>query len=273
MPSLVSLGQNASPPRREAEATMAVRDQEQDQASDVGRPRRRPLAAWRETLGALPPVLALVAVLLYGYLSIAYDQFYRRLGVDLSDVGLSYTGVLARSSGFVVAYMFFVALFVGLVVTSRLHVDQRRRLDPAKAARDARLLGAVNAVFAILLAATLVFPLVDAANAAHKAQVGFAVGPVRQRWGLGPISELPIVAIRADLATVEPSGKPGDAPAAERLRGSHLLYLGQSGGTVALYDPAVQQAVYVPAASIILRVLNCDGELASKLPDCRFWRS
>jgi hypothetical protein len=273
MASLASLGQNASPPRGQAEATMAVRDQEQDHASEAGRPRRQALAAWRETLGALPPVLALVAVLLYGYLSIAYDQFYRRLGVDLSDVGLSYTGVLARSSGFVVAYLLGVALLVGLVVTSRLHVDQRRRLDPAKAARDARLLGAVTAVVALLLAATLVFPLVDAGNAAHKAQVGIPVGPVRQRGYLGPISELPIVAIRADLATVEPAGKPGDAPAADRLRGSHLLYLGQSGGTVVLYDPAVQQAVYVPAASIILRVLNCDGALASKLPDCRFSRS
>jgi hypothetical protein len=251
---------------------MTVRDQEQDQPSEVGSPLRRPLVAWRETLGALPPVLALVAVLLYGYLSIAYDQFYRRLGVDLSDVGLSYTGVLARSSGFVVAYMVFVALLVGLVVTARLHVDQRRRREPAKAARDARLLGAGTAVAAILVARTLVFPLIDAGDAARKAQVGFAVGPVRHR-GLGPISELPIVAIRADPATVEPSGKPGDAPAADRLRGSHLLYLGQSGGTVVIYDPAVQQAVYVPAASIILRVTNCDGELASKLHDCRFWRS
>jgi hypothetical protein len=251
---------------------MAVRDQEQDHASEAGRPRRRPLA-WRETLGALPPVLALVAILLYGYLSIAYDQFYRRLGVDLSDVGLSYTGVLARSSGFVVAYLLGVALLVGLVVTSRLHMDQRRRLDPAKATRDTRRLSAVNAVVAVLLAGTLVFPLVDAGDAARKAQVGFAVGPVRQRGDLGPISELPIVAIRADPATVEPSGKPGDAPAADRLRGSHLLYLGQSGGTVVLYDPAFQQAVYVPAASIILRVTNCDGELASKLPDCRFSRS
>ena len=119
--------------------------------------------------------------------------------------------------------------------------------------------------------------LIEEANlfidAAHKAQVGFAVGPVRQRGYLGPISELPIVAIRADPATVEPSGKPGDAPAADRLRGSHLLYLGQSGGTVVLYDPAFQQAVYVPAASIILRVLNCDGGFASELPDCRFSRS
>jgi hypothetical protein len=136
---------------------MAVPDQEREQASDVGKPRRRPLA-WREALGVLPPVLAVVAVLLYGYLSIAYDQFYRRLGVDLSDVGLSYTGVLARSSGFVVAYLLGVALLVGLVATSRLHVDQRRRLDSAKAARDARLLGAVTAAVALLLAATLVFP-------------------------------------------------------------------------------------------------------------------
>lgn len=76
-----------------------------------------------------------------------------------------------------------------------------------------------------------------------------------------------MLAIHADPATVEPVGKPGDAPAAERLRGRKLLYLGQASGTLVLYDAAGQQAVYLPSSSIILRVANCDAK-APPDPSC-----
>jgi hypothetical protein len=72
--------------------------------------------------------------------------------------------------------------------------------------------------------------------------------------------ELPIITIRADVTTVEPAGKPADAPAVERLRGRKLLYLGQSAGTVVLYDADADRAVYVPDSSIILHVANCDAK-------------
>jgi len=246
---------------------MAVHDQEQDQTSDARR-KRQPLGAWRDILGALAPVLALGAVVLYGYLSIAYDEFYRSLGVDRSDVGLSYTGVLARSSGFVVTYLILATLFALLVITMTLQLVYRQRRDPATTwwRAGGRLVAAMTTL-PFLLFLTLAGPLQEADDAARAVRAGRPVIPVRDAL------RLPILAIRADPATVEPAGKPGDAPAVERLGRREVLYLGQASGTVVLYDPAAQQAVYVPASSIILRVTNCNAEPAPD-PACRqLWRS
>lgn len=112
----------------------------------------------------------------------------------------------------------------------------------------------VFVVVATVFVLTLVFsiPLQLAEDAARAVQAGDPVGPVR----LG----VPVLAIHADPVTVEPAGKPGDSPAAQRLRGRKLLYLGQSGGTVLLYDALAQSVIYVPATSIVLYVANCRGE-------------
>jgi len=99
-----------------------------------------------------------------------------------------------------------------------------------------------------LIGASLYAVLHRAEYLAQQVQAG------RQLPRSGPLDAL---AIRADSATVEPAGKRGDSPAAERLRGKKLLYLGQSSGTVLLYDATVQRAIYVPASSIVLSVANC----------------
>jgi hypothetical protein len=52
---------------------------------------------WGNTLKHAPVVLTLSALVIYGYLSICYDGFYRALGVDPGDVSLSYAAILARS--------------------------------------------------------------------------------------------------------------------------------------------------------------------------------
>jgi hypothetical protein len=46
----------------------------------------------KDTLGYLPTVLLAAGLFMYAYLSICYDRFYARLGVDSNDVGLSYAG-------------------------------------------------------------------------------------------------------------------------------------------------------------------------------------
>lgn len=74
---------------------MAVRDDQQvlmDEA-DMALP-------WGDALKHAPAVLALGALAIYAYLSICYDAFYRALGVDPGDVGLSYVAILARSKCF-----------------------------------------------------------------------------------------------------------------------------------------------------------------------------
>ena len=249
---------------------MAVRDEEQQRDAPTANSKSLP---WQDVVGHLPAVLALGGVLVYAYLSIGYELFYSRLGVDANDVGLSYAGVLAHAVGFVVVYLFILtALYAGIVLAKvdlarqRGERDQQRGKKPA-ASRPRPSFVATMAVvlLAIFIVNSLRYPLLDAGDAARDVQTGRPVSPIRYAGESNsplPIPRLPLLAIHADPATVEPAGKPGDAPAAERLHGRELLYLGRAHGTVVLYDPdpAVQQAVYVPASSIILRVSNCNAE-------------
>jgi len=121
----------------------------------------------------------------------------------------------------------------------------------------------------VLMAQLLNQPYVDAGLAARDVGQGKPVEPIQYQpfpwweWSY-PIS---ILAIHADPATVEPAGKPDDSPAAERLQHHHLLYLGQTNGTVVLYDATAQRADYLPASAIILHVANCDARPPSD-PAC-----
>lgn len=238
---------------------MAIRDREQGTDS---RGEWRPLAAGRDVLGYLPAMLAVGAVLVYAYLNIAYDRFYRGLGVDPSDVGLSYAGTLARSSGFVVAFLVAAVSLIGFPVSQKLDIDRWRRQHPTDPQRPVRRRFIVMfTLIPLVLLLILAFPLLDAGDAARAVRAGKPVTPIRlpRPPPLPPlvVLPLPVLAIRADPATIEPAGKPEDNPAVARLRGRRLLYLGQANATVVLYDPSIQQAVYVPAGSVVLRVSNC----------------
>jgi hypothetical protein len=223
---------------------MAVRDEQHATDRSGGMP------PWKDTVGHLPAILAAGAVVLYAYLSLCYDSFYRSLAVEPSDVGLSYTGTLARSSGFVIVYAFMVA-FV-------LQPGMLRRAEPELGEPSPRMRRIEILMGVGLLVVVFAWPFIGATEAANAVKAG---EPVRPLLLPAPIPPLPILAIRADPATVEPAGKPGEAPAAERLRGRRLLYLGQANGTVVLYDAVEQHAVYVPASSILLKVANCGAKL------------
>jgi amino acid transporter len=227
-------------------------DREQEQTNIRG--KGRPVAAWHEILGVLTPVLAVGAILLYGYLSIAYDNFYQGLGIDPNDVGFEYTGVLARSSGFVVVYLTAVGTLAVIPTILTFGRPEERRKNRARFI-------ALLAMIGIILVLLLIDPLLSAGDAARDVREGKPVGPIHLITSPVPpfpISRLPVLAIHAGPAMVEPAGKLGEAPAVERLRGRKVLYLGQAGGTVVLYDPEDQEAVYVSASSILLHVSNCN---------------
>jgi len=213
----------------------------------------RPSAGWWDAIGHVPALLAAGAVLLYAYLSLAYDRFYHGLGVDLSDVGLSYAGILARSAGFVT----FSLLLLGLVGSYPLWA-RRQRHDLRRPSEERVLL--VGAMVILLL--LLLGPILAAERAAREVRSGKVVDAIEFPGRYVP--DLPsffprfvVLAIHADPATIDPMGKPSNAPATVQLQGHKLLYLGQANSTVLLYDPAVQQAVYLPAGSVILHVSNC----------------
>jgi hypothetical protein len=230
---------------------MAVRDDQRPGTGDQGS-RGLP---WRDTLGLAPAVLLVGGLLLYAFLSICYARFYGGLGVDPNDVGFSYAGTLARSSGFVATYLILV--LIGLLVFLR-----PKPLD--RFGKHLAFFVGLTALF--LMSVGPVATVSGARIAASEVMAGKAVSPIGA-WFL-PFHGLDVLAIHAAPATVEPAGKPSDSPAAERLRGRRLLYLGQSGGTVVLYDAATQRAVYVPGSSVILHVANCDAKPPPD-PACR----
>jgi amino acid transporter len=223
---------------------MAVRDGQPLNEARRGLP-------WRETLGHAPAVALVSGLLLYAYLSLCYHLFYGRLGVDPNDVGLSYTGTLARSAGFVTATLVAIVGAVSLV-------REARREDAEGKTRRERWFPPVGCTVVIacgmVLYLGLILPPLGAWMAGNAVMAGRPVSPT---VAADPVLPLPILAIHADPATVEPAGKSTDSPSIERLHGRRLLYLGQSGGIVVLYDATADRAVYVPASSIVLQVANC----------------
>jgi hypothetical protein len=91
------------------------------------------------------------------------------------------------------------------------------------------------------LAPLLAFPR------ANEVQRGREVSPVR-------VLGITVLAIRASYAAVKATGKPGETIAIDTLRSRKLLYLGRTDGSVVLYDGQSDEAIYVPASMIVLRV-------------------
>jgi hypothetical protein len=228
---------------------MAVRDQE---------PIWRHLP-WKDALGSLPAVFVMAGLVSYAYLSTCYDRFYGSLGVDPNDVGLTYIGTLARSSGFVIASLFII----GCLVTAFLGVTRGFRVGSMSFAPRSRGHLALLVVFVGLLIGAFSGAPFLASDAARDVRAGKPVAPIQ--FSQVPWSPyrlpltLPVVAIHADPATVEPAGDTTDSSSVERLQGHRLLYLGQSGGTTVLYDATSDRAVYVPTSSIVLHVADCDA--------------
>jgi hypothetical protein len=222
---------------------MAVRDEERQQLDAAG--LERPKLPWRDAIGGLPAVLIVGGLLLYGYLSICYYSFYGSLGVDPNDVGLTYTGTLARSSGFVVAYLLAVFFMYPLLTV-------QGRPGASRIVRKAA--GAIRAIPVVILGLALGITLTVAEQRARQVEAGEPVREVQLHVPRPASIDLILLAVRAEVASVEPAGKPADFPAVERLRENDLLYLGQSAGTVVLWNADMQEAVYVPANSIVLHV-------------------
>ncbi len=230
---------------------MAVRNEEREHqdAADL----QWLTLPWRDALGHLPAVLIASGLLLYGYLSICYYRFYGTLGVDPNDVGLSYLGTLARSSGFVVAYLLAVFFMFPLLAMQALPGASRIVRGIARA---------IRAIPVMILGLALGLTLNLAEVRARQVEAGEPVGEVQLHLPRPASTDLVLLAVHAEPAVVEPAGKPGDFPAVERLRGQELLYLGQSNGTVVLYGAHRQEVVYVPASSIVLHVDDCSDQPA-----------
>jgi hypothetical protein len=230
------------------------------------------LPSLREILAIMAASLAIAAVLIYGLLSFAYERFYQALGVRPSDVGLTFGMALGRSAGFIVVLTIvgtLVAVAVRLLLAGprrrlRAHPDRDRTFH----SRDfAIVLGCyvTVALLAVYAAAAISSSAASyTAKAADRVRSGDSVRPL-QLYGL------PLLAIQADSAILQPTNKARTLPGIWDLHDRPVLYLGQTDGTAVLYDPDRGRVIYTPMSSVVMHVSNCDG--SAPPPGCQPARS
>jgi hypothetical protein len=204
---------------------------------------------WGQVIGLLTPLVLTAGIIIYGILSFGYDRFYSRLGIDPAVVGLSYTSVLSRATGFV------AALLVPVIVSSVFFIRNWRR-------RVVIFGGWVSGMIMVGLLFFLSLEYFGSADAAGAVKAGRPVAPLTA-WGMTAL------AIHADPVRIEAAGKVGEVPAIDRLVNRiDLLYIGQANGIVVLYDSSAQSALYLPSASIVMTESNCATKRSSD-PRCK----
>jgi hypothetical protein len=231
----------------------------------IPKTRRRPLwwelfADFFRSLGELSTgALALAGAIWYGFLWISYNRFYEPLGIIPSDVGLNYATILANSVGAAVAFLIpLAAIVISLVIFAtsvRLRGYQYSRerqswvvLVLTRAMRNTLI------IFGIIGMAFLIYTFpVTAQTQAQKVIAGRAVTPLHSLWW----SPAPILTIHADpVIAISSTGakKAGESVAVETLAPTSLLYMGQANGIMVLYNSSTDQAIYLPASSVLLTI-------------------
>jgi hypothetical protein len=172
---------------------------------------------------------------LYGLIRLGHQTFYSRFGLSPDDVGLGYGEALARAAGFT-AYL--LAVILGLALLAFL-------MEGGERPQGRYLYGLVVGGLLALLVFSIFSVLSDARAAADKVEKGKAVRPAFMLdYG-----------IRAEPARITWHD---DAPAGLReLRSHGLMMLGNSAGTVVVYDDVDdKRTLRIPANAITVSVLR-----------------
>lgn len=218
----------------------------------------------------LLPILGLGGVVLFGLLTMEYDQFYRELGMAPGDVGVEYSHRLSGAVGLVLlslvasAVLFLAGTAVLLAVHhfGPSHVRERttRIRDSLRGRKGRRTALASCCVAGIALVA--LFVTHEADGRADRAKSGKWVEPLH----IEPIALLGVRAYPAEVRkSVVETGKSLDLEAVDT---SHLLYIGHGPGTVVLYDYAHQRPLYLPAGIVTVTTYNCETGLVGKRKRC-----
>lgn len=227
------------------------------------------LSTWIEKY--LLPTLGAGGALLFGLLTVEYDQFYRELGMAPGDVGLEYSTRLSGSAGLVLMSLAASALLFALAAAC-LHAVRRFGPAPLRIRaqrvrtsmrrpekRRAVVLGCCAA--GIALVGTLVTYVAD--EMADSAKSGKWVEPLH----FGPITVLAVRAYPADVRlSVTDSARELDLGAVDS---GHLLYIGHGPNTVVLYDHRGQRPLYLPAKDVTVTTYNCETWRAKRHDRCR----
>jgi hypothetical protein len=256
-------------------------------SSNEGNGSARRLASY---IGVIAPVLAIVSLALYSYLSLAYYKFYHTLGILPSDVGLNYSSMLAGSAGFVLDSLAdfgitFIRYLVDFAIAAVvLYLVFKRKLPPAADLRRNFPVAIRSTLLLLLLAASFstfnrfsqelqAWALQDA----RRVRCGHGLNGMHDtyhpNWGTGVIhlhkpmfsAEFTILSVKAVPARLLYTGEKGKAPRLEELAQRDLFYLGQTNSTAVFYDVENHRPVYLPSSSVLV-VQNSDSSFATTTP-------
>jgi len=173
------------------------------------------------------PAVSVVGGVAFVAIRAGVALFYRQFGVVPEDVGLGYQDVLIRA----LPVLVFALVFVGsMYVVQELHVKRHGLV--------LLLIGSVGTVVLLtygLLVRHSIDLALDRVDSGHSTRIG---------WFDNPLG------IRAEAVQIGWIGN--DEPEALERCACKLVYLGQSAGTVVLYDATNDRTLRLPAARVVL---------------------
>jgi hypothetical protein len=221
--------------------------------------------SWASTL-PLATLITLLGLYFYSGLASRYEAFYSPLSVNLEDVGLNYSAILARSGEQIVTPLFLILLTYftfrrlreatteGEWRSGRAHTGRWRRLRASRAWLKPLgwLILAVVATVAFADYAIELQSFEERTKASVSAvREGRAIDGIETASGRYTLLNVHVREARIESVT---NPNPNVPLAVRALVGRPLLYVGQADGTLVLFDPTVDQAVYLPRNSVMLSV-------------------
>jgi hypothetical protein len=205
---------------------------------------RRTLLGW---LVANPIIILTIATAAF-YAAVRYGQqkFYSRLGLTPEDVGHNRIDTLAQATGLAVDLLFLLAVMVGIPMVGYWVYRRIESQSPFPQSRFASAMWFAAILF--IIAGTVFFTLVwfhdQATWAADRVETG---RPVRMSF----LADTGIHAEKAKITWI------GAAPAGLTDLPIHrLMYLGQSGGDVVLYDVDDDRSLRMPSSKVAVSIVR-----------------
>jgi hypothetical protein len=180
-------------------------------------------------------ILTLAGAGFYTALRVAHQTFYRTFGLTPEDVGLGYGEALARAAG-LAFYLSLAALSIGFSIFK---------------VRDLFFTGAWGRFFRVQWAA-LLMTIILGFVVFLAGQARSAANDVRSGHNVRPYFFLD-TGIHAERATITWLG---DAPRPLADVPTHrLMFMGESGGSVVLYDVDVKRSIRIPSSNVGVSIL------------------
>lgn len=195
--------------------------------------------------------LAPAGLVAYALVYVAYDKFYKSLGLNPSDLGLTFTTVLERS-----VTLYYAIGLNAILAAPALYFVLRIKLGKSVMQKKWNYLR----VLQITLIGNLIWLFfgihVTLDRAIQDVRLGNVVLPFYH-----PATNTTLLHFRADAVTVTDVGPVTPKSAVDGISSRELLYLGSDNSDPAsawFYDYRAQSSFRMALSSIIIEIANCD---------------